>query len=168
VPPSLYSPHTCRFTSHVDDHEADDRYERLGIHWASALPGFLALACIPFTVLFYKYGAQIRAKCKYSAEAERAMNAIIAAKMASIKQQQDEEKAIEAEQPEPVAQPAEIEGGQGEAEVEAEKVKEPHHEKEWNEYTILADRDMWDMGDEEKLRLEELHKKFDHVRARKA
>jgi hypothetical protein len=130
------------------------------------------LACIPFTVLFYKYGAQIRAKCKYSAEAERQMNAIIAAKMASIKAQKDEEAAIESASPEahvePASQPAEIQGGQGEAEVEAEKVKEHHHEKEWNEYTILADRDMWDMGDEEKLRLEELHKKFDHAKAKKA
>lgn len=146
-------------------------YERLGIHWASALPGFLALACIPFTVLFYKYGAQIRAKCKYSAEAERAMNAIIAAKMASIKQQQDEEAALENNGEagvEPEVRPAESEGGQGNAGVEGEKIKEPHHEKEWNEYTILADRDMWDMGDEEKLRLEELHKKFEYAKAKKA
>jgi len=151
--------------------DADYRYERLGIHWASALPGFLALACIPFTVLFYKYGAQIRAKCKYSAEAERAMNAIIAAKMASMKQQKDEETALENNGEagvEPEVRPAEIEGGQGNAHVEGEKIKEPHHEKEWNEYTILADRDMWDMGDEEKLRLEELHKKFEYAKAKKA
>jgi hypothetical protein len=113
--------------------------------------------------MFYKYGAQIRAKCKYSAEAERTMNAIIAAKMASIKQQQDEENVIatnENQNPnQAVQEPAEVEG---------EKIKEPHHEKEWNEYTLLADRDMWDMGDEEKLRLEELHKKFEYAKAKKA
>jgi len=99
------------------------------------------------------------------------MNAIIAAKMASIKQQKDEETALENNGEagvEPEVRPAEIEGGQGNTEVEMEKVKEPHSEKEWNEYTILADRDMWDMGDEEKLRLEELHKKFEYAKAKKA
>lgn len=46
-------------------------YENLGIHWASSVPGFLALACVPFPFLFYKYGERIRARCKYAAEAER-------------------------------------------------------------------------------------------------
>nr|XP_018265035.1 multiple drug resistance protein [Kwoniella dejecticola CBS 10117]OBR87193.1 multiple drug resistance protein [Kwoniella dejecticola CBS 10117] len=69
-------------------------FDKLGVHWGVALPGFLALACIPFTVLFYKYGAQIRAKCKYAADAEKTMNMLMAAKMAQMKQQ-DEESAIE-------------------------------------------------------------------------
>ncbi|EED21472.1 MFS multidrug transporter, putative [Talaromyces stipitatus ATCC 10500] len=43
-------------------------YHNLGIHWASSVPAFLALACVPFPFLFYKYGAQIREKCKYAAE----------------------------------------------------------------------------------------------------
>lgn len=43
-------------------------YEGLGIHWASSIPAFLALACIPFPFLFYKYGAAIRKRCKYSAQ----------------------------------------------------------------------------------------------------
>ncbi|OAQ58706.1 multidrug resistance protein [Pochonia chlamydosporia 170] len=43
-------------------------YEDLGIHWASSIPAFLALACVPFPFLFYKYGASIRAKCKFAAE----------------------------------------------------------------------------------------------------
>lgn len=51
-------------------------YGTLGIHWASALPGFLALACLPFPFLFYKYGAAIRKKCKYSAEADAFMERI--------------------------------------------------------------------------------------------
>lgn len=158
-------------------------YKRLGIHWASALPGFLALACIPFTVLFYKYGAQIRAKCKYSADAERQMNAIIAAKMASIKQSQleqqsDEEAAIDSETGVGAGatagegvQPAENAGGHEHAGHEQEKTNhhvEPHHQKEWDEYALLADRDMWDMQDEERLRLEELHKKFDFAKTKKA
>ncbi|KAH9865784.1 hypothetical protein J1614_009371 [Plenodomus biglobosus] len=43
-------------------------YDRLGIHWASSLPAFLAVACIPLPFLFYKYGESIRQKCKYAAQ----------------------------------------------------------------------------------------------------
>ncbi|KAM0350515.1 hypothetical protein ACHAPU_002995 [Fusarium lateritium] len=43
-------------------------YKDLGIHWASSVPAFLALACVPFPFLFYKYGASIREKCKYAAQ----------------------------------------------------------------------------------------------------
>jgi hypothetical protein len=45
-------------------------YESLGIHWASSIPAFLALACAPFPFLFYKYGAAIRRRCKYAAESD--------------------------------------------------------------------------------------------------
>ncbi|KAF2002805.1 MFS general substrate transporter [Amniculicola lignicola CBS 123094] len=45
-------------------------YSRLGIHWASTIPAFLALACLPFPFLFYKYGGIIRKKCKYAAQSE--------------------------------------------------------------------------------------------------
>ncbi len=45
--------------------------QNLGIHWASAVPGFIALACFPFPVLFYLYGKKLRLKCKYAAEAAR-------------------------------------------------------------------------------------------------
>lgn len=48
-------------------------YSDLGIHWASSIPAFLALACVPFPFLFYKYGAAIRKRCKFAAEAERIM-----------------------------------------------------------------------------------------------
>ncbi|KEF52719.1 uncharacterized protein A1O9_11136 [Exophiala aquamarina CBS 119918] len=51
-----------------------DMYNVLGIHWASSVPAFLALACVPFPFIFYKYGAQIRAKCVYAAQAEAVMN----------------------------------------------------------------------------------------------
>jgi len=44
-------------------------YKDLGIHWASSIPAFLSLACMPFPYLFWRYGATIRAKCKYAAEA---------------------------------------------------------------------------------------------------
>ncbi|KAM0424334.1 hypothetical protein ACHAPT_010480 [Fusarium lateritium] len=43
-------------------------YKDLGIHWASSIPAFLALACVPFPFLFYKYGASIREKCKFAAQ----------------------------------------------------------------------------------------------------
>ncbi|KAK7193893.1 hypothetical protein DPSP01_010145 [Paraphaeosphaeria sporulosa] len=48
-------------------------YSRLGIHWASSIPAFLALACLPFPFLFYKYGTAIRKKCKYAAQSEAFM-----------------------------------------------------------------------------------------------
>jgi len=44
-------------------------YRNLGLHWASSIPAFLALGCMPFPYLFWKYGAQIRMKCKFAAEA---------------------------------------------------------------------------------------------------
>jgi len=45
-------------------------YDGLGIHWASSVPAFLALACVPFPFLFYRYGAAIRKRCKFAAEAD--------------------------------------------------------------------------------------------------
>jgi hypothetical protein len=44
-------------------------YESLGDHWASSIPGFLAVACVPFPFLFYHYGERIRARCMYAKEA---------------------------------------------------------------------------------------------------
>lgn len=51
-------------------------YDGLGIHWASSIPAFLGLACVPFPFLFYKYGESIRLKCKYASEAAAALAAI--------------------------------------------------------------------------------------------
>ena len=59
-------------------------YDGLGVSWASSIPAFLAVACVPFPYLFYRYGAQIRTKCKYAAEA--------AAVMARIRQAEDPEQ----------------------------------------------------------------------------
>lgn len=44
-------------------------YTNLGIHWASSVPAFLTVACLPFPFVMYKYGAMIRMKCKYAEEA---------------------------------------------------------------------------------------------------
>lgn len=48
-------------------------YDGLGIHWASSIPAFLTLACMPFPFIFYKYGKGIRERCKYAAESEAYM-----------------------------------------------------------------------------------------------
>ncbi|KAF7594231.1 hypothetical protein BBP40_009783 [Aspergillus hancockii] len=45
-------------------------YAGLGVHWASCVPGFLALICLPFPFVFYRFGARIRRGCKYAAEAD--------------------------------------------------------------------------------------------------
>lgn len=47
-----------------------DMYARLGNNWASSVPAFLALACVPFPFVFYKYGARVRKSCKFAAEAQ--------------------------------------------------------------------------------------------------
>lgn len=41
-------------------------YQKLGVAWASSLLGFLSVAMIPIPVLFFFYGARIRAMSKYS------------------------------------------------------------------------------------------------------
>jgi MFS family permease len=46
-------------------------YDALGIHWASSVPGFLALVFVPCLVMFYKYGHVIRSKTKFGQEAAR-------------------------------------------------------------------------------------------------
>ncbi|KAH8812358.1 major facilitator superfamily domain-containing protein [Xylogone sp. PMI_703] len=45
-------------------------YHNLGIHWATMIPAFLALACTPLPFLFYIYGEQIRSRCKYAGRAQ--------------------------------------------------------------------------------------------------
>ncbi|CEL09550.1 Putative Synaptic vesicle transporter SVOP [Aspergillus calidoustus] len=61
-------------------------YQDLGIHWASSIPAFLALACVPFPFLFYKYGKPIRLRCKYAAQSEAFMR-----KMQQITQRSEPE-----------------------------------------------------------------------------
>ncbi|ROW15670.1 hypothetical protein VPNG_02144 [Cytospora leucostoma] len=51
-------------------------YDNIGIHWASSVPAFLALGCVPFPFLFYKYGPAIRVRCKYAAEAQAFLDRI--------------------------------------------------------------------------------------------
>lgn len=48
-------------------------YRGLGNQWASSIPAFLTVACMPFPFLFYKYGERIRKRCKYAAQSEAFM-----------------------------------------------------------------------------------------------
>jgi len=52
-------------------------YKHLGIHWASSIPAFLALICMPFPFVFGRYGAAIRKRCKYAAEAQKALDEML-------------------------------------------------------------------------------------------
>ncbi|KAE8354318.1 major facilitator superfamily domain-containing protein [Aspergillus coremiiformis] len=57
------------FTTHM--------YNNLGVHWASSIPGFLAVVCVPFPFLFYKYGPTIRTRCKYAAQSDAFMQKLM-------------------------------------------------------------------------------------------
>lgn len=48
-------------------------YNGIGIHWASSIPAFLSVLCVPMPFIFYRYGPAIRARCKYSAQAAEFM-----------------------------------------------------------------------------------------------
>lgn len=41
-------------------------YKGLGIHWASSVPGFLSLTCLPAPFLLSKYGPQLRRISKFA------------------------------------------------------------------------------------------------------
>jgi MFS family permease len=64
----MYSKCTPDSMSFRQTYELTDSKDGLGIHWASSVPAFLALVCVPMPFLFYKYGPQIRERCKYAAE----------------------------------------------------------------------------------------------------
>jgi uncharacterized membrane protein YfcA len=69
-------------------------YANLGIHWASAVPGFIALAALPAPVLFWKYGAKVRLSCKYSREASEIMDRIMGANRAQEAASTDEKQEV--------------------------------------------------------------------------
>jgi hypothetical protein len=105
-------------------------YDGIGIHWASSVPAFLAVACIPLPFLFYKYGAAIRKKCKYAAQADAFMQRIRAqqaAKAANAEatgaESEDASRAatLQAEEEEAEQQAHEEEGAPKFEEMKAEK-----------------------------------------------
>ena len=53
-------------------------YQNLGIQWASSIPAFLSLACVPLPFAFYRFGHTIRMHSKYAAEAARITEKLLA------------------------------------------------------------------------------------------
>lgn len=45
-------------------------FKALGVNWAGTLLGFVALALVPIPVIFWKYGAKIRARSKFAPTAK--------------------------------------------------------------------------------------------------
>ncbi|KIR67448.1 multiple drug resistance protein, partial [Cryptococcus bacillisporus CA1873] len=161
-------------------------FEKLGLHWGVALPGFLSLSCVPFIWVFYKYGAGIRAKCKYSADAERQMAMIMASRTAQSKQEDEEARAEGKEVIYPSdsrpegdgsqdVQPAKQTGSLGRSQSKMSKHSASasqsghgaplgrvptHIHHEWTVYEALADRDANDLEDDERIKLEILRRKF--------
>jgi hypothetical protein len=54
-------------------------YDGLGVHWASSIPAFISVLCIPLPFLFYRYGPAVRAQCKYAAISQQRLQQIQAA-----------------------------------------------------------------------------------------
>lgn len=73
-----------------------DMYKGLGIHWAASIPAFLALLCMPFPIVLFKYGHKIRARCKYAAEAARILETMYATNV-EIDESEAEEEVADAE-----------------------------------------------------------------------
>ncbi|KAI1205012.1 MFS general substrate transporter [Annulohypoxylon truncatum] len=67
-------------------------YANLGIHWASSIPAFLALACVPFPFLFYKFGPAIRKNCKYAAKSAAFMEKLQDAQASSGREDSEEQE----------------------------------------------------------------------------
>jgi hypothetical protein len=74
-------------------------YENLGIHWASSIPAFLSLACVPFPFIFYKYGARIRKRCTYAAEADAFMQRLAQKNQAQVEVRTEKEEESEKTDP---------------------------------------------------------------------
>lgn len=51
-------------------------YHNLGIHWASSISTFLAVACLPFPWIFYKLGSSVRRHWQYAAESATKLEAM--------------------------------------------------------------------------------------------
>jgi multidrug resistance protein len=66
-------------------------YADLGTNWASSIPAFLALACVPFPFLFYTYGGTIRSRCKFAAQSEAFMARLRAADSSGSEDEEPEE-----------------------------------------------------------------------------
>lgn len=59
----------CNCRPAVGESNADDAmcavYDRLGIHWATSLLGFISVAMLPIPWVLFKWGPRIRARSRY-------------------------------------------------------------------------------------------------------
>jgi hypothetical protein len=65
-------------------------YRNLGIQWASSIPAFLALLCVPFPFLFYRYGTSIRVRCKFASESDAFMRKVQSEVLASRNEEENQ------------------------------------------------------------------------------
>jgi hypothetical protein len=72
-------------------------YDNLGIHWASSIPAFLALVCMPFPFLFYRYGSWIRTKSQFAARADEFMKNLRAEMQQEEEQEEEQEEKLDSE-----------------------------------------------------------------------
>jgi len=116
-------------------------YQNLGIHWASSVPAFLALACVPAPFLFYKYGEAIRMRCKYARKADEFM-----------KQMQARESDDEEEDENETEQEERQRGTEEARETEAEPIQheETLHAPESRSHRPSADHDRHGLHDMER------------------
>ncbi len=66
-----------------------------GIHWGPAIGGLLALICLPFPFIFFKYGAGIRERCKYASEAKALLEEMQASSKKNAQANPDEDDDLE-------------------------------------------------------------------------
>ena len=99
-------------------------YDSLGIHWASSIPAFLALMCVPFPFLFDRYGPAIRKRCKFAREAAEAMERLKAEQVENEENEgAKEEKKGESGPPAPMeSEAANAKSGGDERDVEKAEV----------------------------------------------
>lgn len=105
-------------------------YKNLGIHWASSIPAFLALACVPFPFLFYKYGPAIRVRCKFAAESEAFMRRL----RDQGQQQPKDGQSLETERGEDVEKEEEVEST-----ARADSFREAEEEVEAMEHSAVEE-----------------------------
>ena len=103
-------------------------YDNLGIHWASSIPAFLALACVPFPFLFYKYGPKIRINCKYAREAAETME-----KLKHNDPEDDIASEKEVEKPEPELEPEGVRAARPDTRENQGKMPDPDRDVEKGE-----------------------------------
>ncbi|PLB51375.1 putative MFS transporter [Aspergillus steynii IBT 23096] len=69
-------------------------YHNLGIHWATSVSAFLTLACLPFPFVMYRYGTELRMRCKYAFEATEVMKQM-QAQQVSLSTKQNGDRSME-------------------------------------------------------------------------